>query len=184
MEYGQEEVVSRPSPSPLAEIYESDEFKSEWFNAVSFHVAQNLLHLRRFRGMSQSAVGMAMGTSQPAVARIETAQENITLSTLERLVSALRGRFHVSIAPAELCVNQPCRPWWESADFLSGARWGVTGFASRNTGQAQQVVIGLEKILCSTVTHAGYILEGSPLAKVKEARTAHVDDKKTPAIGG
>lgn len=54
-----------------------------------------------------------MGTSQSAVARIETGEENFTADTVERVVNELDGRFHVSIAPKEM--NLPWLPhaWWE-----------------------------------------------------------------------
>jgi len=109
---GPVEVLSRSSNSPLTEIYESEEFKTEWANSIQFHVALNLLHLRKFRDESQSAVGRAMGTSQSAIARIETGQENVTLDTLQRLIGALRGRFYVSIYPQECPFPRPL-PWWE-----------------------------------------------------------------------
>jgi transcriptional regulator with XRE-family HTH domain len=96
----------------LAEVYETKGFRDEWDNAVRFHVARNLLHLRRYRRLSQQKLAAAIGTSQSAVARIESAQENITLDTVERFVHGLDGRFFVSIQPAEHVQIQTL-PWWE-----------------------------------------------------------------------
>jgi transcriptional regulator with XRE-family HTH domain len=96
----------------LADLYKTDEFRNEWANDVKFHVARNVLYLRRYRKMSQGSVAAAMGTSQSAIARIESAQENITLDTLQRLIAALGGQFHVAISPAE-CSLQQKHPWWE-----------------------------------------------------------------------
>ena len=110
------EVLSRPLNSPLAEVYKTEEFKDAWDNDVRFHVARNLLHLRRYRSMTQSAAGKIMGTSQSAIARIETGQENITLDTLQRHTAALNGRFYVSIRPREF-QSQPIVPWWEQLNF-------------------------------------------------------------------
>src|SRR4029079_7023054 len=77
------EVLSRSSISPLAEIYETEQFKNEWANNVRFHVARNILQLRRYRKDSNSSVAGKRGKSQSAIARMETGQENITLDTLE-----------------------------------------------------------------------------------------------------
>lgn len=106
-------VVSNSSSSPLAELYASPEFRDEWDNNVMFHVSQNLLFLRRYRRWSQARVAKQADTSQPAIARIESAQENITLATLEKIINGLKGRLRISIAPQE--VRQPEWPvWWEA----------------------------------------------------------------------
>jgi len=140
--YGQAEVLSRSSSSPLVDIYKTKEFRNEWANNVQFHVARNLLHLRRYRKMSQAKVGAAMGTSQSAIARIESAQENITLDTLQRLVVALDGRFHISILPQEYPVT-PEVPWWEVSDSTNA--WVVVRCESNQATQFDQLLIGLER---------------------------------------
>jgi transcriptional regulator with XRE-family HTH domain len=139
--FGQAEVLSRPSSSPLADIYKTEEFQNEWGNNVRFHVARNLLHLRRYRRMSQSSVAATAGTSQSAIARIESAQENITVDTMERLIVALRGRFHISICPLEWPPLQPM-PWWESADSPT---WTLVNWTGRITGLTEQIILGLER---------------------------------------
>jgi DNA-binding XRE family transcriptional regulator len=142
MVYGQAEVLSRTSNSPLADVYKTTEFKNEWANDVRFHVARNLLHLRRHREWSQDAVAKATKTSQSAIARIESGQENMTLDTLQRLVVALNGRFQISIQPQEyFCCLQ--RPWWEIGD--SGSGWTVVGVMARRGTQTDQVIIGAER---------------------------------------
>ena len=81
------EVAYGPSNSLLGEVYKTKEFQKEWANDVRFHVARNLLYLRKFRRKSQATVAKAVGTSQSAIARIETAQENATLDTVDWVVS-------------------------------------------------------------------------------------------------
>ncbi len=132
---GQGEVLSRSSISPLAEVYRTEEFRNAWANEVRFHVARNLLHLRRYRQMSQSTVGQAMGTSQSAVARIESGQENITLDTLQKMIGALNGRFYVSIRPGEL-QSRYDQPWWNSISSwtFSPADWNLIAVDSRKGG--------------------------------------------------
>jgi transcriptional regulator with XRE-family HTH domain len=137
-------VLSRSSSSPLTEVYKTEEFKNEWANEVRFHVARNLLHLRRYRAMTQVAVGNAMGTSQSAVARIESAQENITLDTLQRLVLALKGRFQVSIHPQEYPLQQR-NPWWEATNPATETSWSIFALAGRRGVRTDQVLVGFER---------------------------------------
>ena len=141
-ELDQEEVVLRPSSSPLVDVYNTDEFKDEWANDVRFHIARNLLHLRRFREMSQSAVAKAVGTSQSAIARIESGQENTTVDTVERIVKVLGGRFFVTIPPRELSLSSSPRLWWESTSRSSN--WTVVRAMGRATQTTHQLIIGLE----------------------------------------
>lgn len=84
-------------------------------NDALFRVAENLIHLRKHRGLTQQALAERMGTSQAKVARIEGGRENITLKTLERIVGALEGRLGLSITPAEFLLPRLAN-WWISAD--------------------------------------------------------------------
>lgn len=144
IKYGEAKVVSRSSSSPLAEVYKTDDFRNEWANEVQFHVARNVLHLRRYRKTSQASLAQAMGTSQSAIARIESGQENITLDTLRRLVAALKGRFFVSIPPQECCTTRQISPWWEISSPAVN-RWSVVGYTSMQTEQTEQLIVGLER---------------------------------------
>ena len=139
--YGQAEVLSRPSSSQLADAYKTEEFVNEWTNDVQFHVARNVLNLRRYRRMSQASV--AIGTSQSAIARIESGQENITMDTLRRIVVALKGRLQVSIPPQE-CARHQVRPWWE-ANGPAVNTWNLVGWAAREGHQKDQLILGLER---------------------------------------
>ncbi len=141
--YDQPEVLSRPSNSRLAEVYKTEEFINEWANNVPFHVASNVLHLRRYRRLSQSKLAKEMGTSQSAIARIESGQENITLGTLQRLITSLKGRFHISISPSEYRVSQQ-RPWWE-LQLHTETPWTLVDCVSRRTTESDQLIIGLER---------------------------------------
>lgn len=139
---GEAKIVSNPSNSPLASLYQTEAFRDQWNNSIAFHVASNLLFLRRFRGLSQQEVAKKVGTSQPAIARIEGGQENITLETLQRLTEALQGSFFVSIKPRE-CVPYIPRPWWENQTTTGG--WSVRNLAFNQTQKVDQVIVGLER---------------------------------------
>lgn len=106
------EVESSDSSSPLDKVYQGDAFRLGWDNNLAYHVAENAIRLRRMRCYSQALVAKHMGTSQSKVARIEGGDENITISTLVKLVGALRGRLRFAIEPAE--VHLPHLPqWWD-----------------------------------------------------------------------
>ena len=52
-------------------------------------LAAELVTLRQERGLSQTEVAARMGTSQSAVARLESGDADVRLSTLERYAAAL-----------------------------------------------------------------------------------------------
>jgi predicted transcriptional regulator len=55
-------------------------------------LSDELVERRHALGLSQTQVAARMGTSQSAVARIETGTADVLLSTVERYASALGGR--------------------------------------------------------------------------------------------
>jgi transcriptional regulator with XRE-family HTH domain len=144
------EVLSRSSSSPLGDLYGTSAFRKEWENDIRFHTARNLVYLRRYRGTSQKALAELVGTSQPAIARIESGQENITLDTLKRIAHALDGRIFVSIHPADHEFHAP-RSWWEELDLPVNS-WKVVGWLSENDGHTERALIGIERPAATTDT--------------------------------
>ena len=67
--------------------------------ADAHSVITQLAQLRRERGLSQTQVAARMGTSQSAVARLESLQADARLSTLERYASALDAQIGFAIRP-------------------------------------------------------------------------------------
>jgi transcriptional regulator with XRE-family HTH domain len=55
-------------------------------------LSDELAHRRRALGLSQTEVAARMGTSQSAVARIETGGSDVLLSTVDRYATALGRR--------------------------------------------------------------------------------------------
>lgn len=130
--------------SPLNKLYETPEFVRGWHNDVSFHVAENALHLRKFRKFTQAEVANLMETSQSAIARIEGGDENITLSTLKRLITTLRGRLFISFPPEELA--RPQAQWWKVTPQIASASthdWTVS-FALMHRDQ-EHALLGFER---------------------------------------
>ena len=60
-------------------------------------VVADLVAQRQRLGLSQSEVASRMGTSQPAVARLEAGGVDVRLSTLERYAAAVGRQLHVGL---------------------------------------------------------------------------------------
>ena len=114
-----------PSPSPsIGDLLAEPSTQLALDNDVRLRIAESVAYLRRFRGWTQQRVAELSGVSQPKVALVEGGDANITVKTLERLITALGGRLHFSVQPAEL--HRPAwTPWWDDVDF------------SRSTGGTQ-----------------------------------------------
>ena len=61
----------------------------------------DLVATRREAGLSQAEVAQRMGTSQPAVARLEAGNVDVRLSTLERYAAAVGGRLRLRLNRTE-----------------------------------------------------------------------------------
>jgi ribosome-binding protein aMBF1 (putative translation factor) len=62
-------------------------------------LADSLVARRNEMGLSQTEVAARMGTSQSAVARLESGDADVRLSTLERYVAALGDRLDFEVQP-------------------------------------------------------------------------------------
>jgi len=143
------EVVSRPSNSRLSDLYKNEAFRTELANDLHFHVAINILHLRRHRGISQKVLAEKVGTSQSAIARIENGQENLTIDTLRRIVTALGGRSLLTIPPQELAPRRFAGSWWETtgrsvAPALSADIWRVCDVIFGSVNEKALAIVALE----------------------------------------
>jgi len=78
-------------------------------------------------GLSQTAVAAEMGTSQSAVARIESGKADVKLSTLERYPATLGRRVEWNLSPAT-----PTRPSVRSSSAEASTRGGT---ASRKSSR-------------------------------------------------
>jgi DNA-binding XRE family transcriptional regulator len=122
-----EKLASLPSTSRLTELFREPAFKRVW-GQLAFRAARHLIHLRKFRGISQSDVADRMGTSQSKVARIEAGEVNLTLKSLERAAHALNGRVCLAIEPAEM--EFPKMPdWWKTPHLACASPLQIVGTA-------------------------------------------------------
>lgn len=60
-------------------------------------VLDDLVAQRQAAGLSQAEVALRMGTSQPAVARLEAGQVDVRLSTLERYAAVIGCRLDMGV---------------------------------------------------------------------------------------
>jgi transcriptional regulator with XRE-family HTH domain len=134
------QVVSDGSRSLLDESVGNPASRLDWENDVRFQVSRQLVHLRRYRRMSQKELAKASGTSQSAIARIEGGEENFTQTTAERLLRTLHGRLFVAIQPEEFPpVN--IAPWWEPTK----PSWDVKFVALNWDGETERALIGMQR---------------------------------------
>lgn len=79
------------------------EFRQSYFLAESSaKIAQQLISLRRKRGLDQKQVAELVETGQPAISRVESADYGKwSFNTLRKLAQAMDARIRVLIEPAE-----------------------------------------------------------------------------------
>ena len=68
--------------------------------APEFEIAAELLKARRRAGLSQAELATKMGTSQSAIARLESGQTLPSTKTLLRYAKATGSKFHVRLPAA------------------------------------------------------------------------------------
>lgn len=61
---------------------------------------------RRAAGLTQTEVAVRMGTSQPAIARLETGEVDLRFSTVERYASAIGRRVELRVSPETTPTHQ------------------------------------------------------------------------------
>jgi len=70
-----------------------------------FTLASAVIEARSRAGLTQQELARKMGTTQPAVARLESGRARPSLRTLERLAAATGSRLLISFEPRE--ENRP-----------------------------------------------------------------------------
>ena len=75
------------------EALKDEEFRKEYDNLEEeFSLAREIIQLRKNNNMTQKELAEKAGTSQPAIARLESGNyKNVSLSFLRRVASALNA---------------------------------------------------------------------------------------------
>ena len=81
----------------------------------------DLVARRRAAGLSQAEVAERMGTSQPAVARVEAGAVDVRLSTLERYAVAVGRRLELRLGPPPGDADEHERPANRTSTRRGGA---------------------------------------------------------------
>jgi DNA-binding XRE family transcriptional regulator len=83
------------------------EIRAEYDRTALAHaVALRVLKYRTERGLSQSALGRALGMAQPAIARLEAGDHEPSLAMLARLARGLDLEFHIEITPVAFGLQE------------------------------------------------------------------------------
>ena len=83
-------------------------------------IAEQLIALRKRRGLTQADVAKLTATKQPAISRVEQADyQNWNLKTLRSIAEALDARVLVVIQPSEDVLNEYEPPGEEQRDRWS-----------------------------------------------------------------
>lgn len=69
--------------------------------APEFQIARQLIAARARAGLSQAEVAQIMGTTQSAVARIESGRQKPSTRTLERYAAATGSSVRILLVPAD-----------------------------------------------------------------------------------
>lgn len=84
-----------------AELAADPEFAEVWERlAVARLVAAQLIRYRAERGLSQRALAIELGVSQPRVVELESGEKSPTFDTLVKIAAATGSEFAIDIAPA------------------------------------------------------------------------------------
>jgi DNA-binding XRE family transcriptional regulator len=79
-----EEDLKEPNAKKLFDQY-----------GVEFEIAYNLLQLRKQKKMSQKTLAKKVGTTQSNIARIEAANQNLSIRTLFKISHALGKKIEI-----------------------------------------------------------------------------------------
>src|SRR5260370_29482348 len=87
----------------FAKLSDDRAYRQQFFLAESSAlIADQLISLRKRRGLSQTQLAEALGTRQPAISRIEQADyQNWNFNTLRKIAGVLDARVRVLIEPSE-----------------------------------------------------------------------------------
>lgn len=97
-------VSSTPPPSRFPDPEAKAEFWLSYFRYPRHDLAEQVIALRRLRGLTQAELAEKIGTRQPAIARIEAALANVGLDTVRSLALALDAVVRIEMRPAENCL--------------------------------------------------------------------------------
>lgn len=74
----------------LSKSLEDPEFRKEWKDSeLEYRIARNIIQRRKKLGLTQDEIAVRMNTKQSVISRIETGNQNVTISSLKALAKIL-----------------------------------------------------------------------------------------------
>ena len=105
----------------LAEDLKDPDFRERWErSAVARGVASQVIAYRAEHGLTQTAFGKLVLMTQPAVARLETAEHDPNFETLAKLSSRLGVEFNINIHPKKKAPQLPKKHALTTASVTTG----------------------------------------------------------------
>jgi transcriptional regulator with XRE-family HTH domain len=100
--------LAHPVDLRLSEQLQDRNYRKRFFWAeLSARIAEQLISLRKRRGLTQTEVADLTGTKQPAISRAEQADyQNWNLKTLRSIAEALDARVRVTIEASEDVISE------------------------------------------------------------------------------
>lgn len=81
----------------LGHRMEDPVFRQEWEEQRKENeIARQIIQLRKEKGLTQSDLAKKLNTQQSVISRIENGEQNITLSTLDKIAKELGARIEIT----------------------------------------------------------------------------------------
>lgn len=86
----------------LAEKFKNKEFEKDYHRTAAFYrLADEVLVLRKKRGLTQKQLAQMVGTTQAVISRLENASVKPSFETIVKLAEALEAAVDVRLMPLE-----------------------------------------------------------------------------------
>jgi transcriptional regulator with XRE-family HTH domain len=93
--------MSRRLLDKLPTLMENPEFAAAWREAEEeFSIAREIIRARTVAGLSQQELAEKLGTTQSAVARLESSSHTPSVSTLKKVAEATHSRLRIELVPS------------------------------------------------------------------------------------
>ncbi len=84
----------------IKESLEDPAFSEAWAESeVAYQITRQIIALRLQRGLTQKEVARRVGTTQSAIARIESGEQNISIKMLKKLADVLKANIKIDLVP-------------------------------------------------------------------------------------
>ena len=119
----------KDSNSLLIERFKNKDFEKKYHHTASFfRLADEVLMLRKQRGLTQKELAEKVGTTQAVVSRLENASVKPSLETILKIAQALDAAVDVRLIPLETIRKETDGPTQEDKQKEQDALKGIVYF--------------------------------------------------------